>query len=144
MAGALFAGPLSAVTGAAGVVAASAFVTEASKELFKVVVEATVASSLGNSRAEPNDDCLFDLLDSYHQLRNGLNSWENSADDVDEETARFIMRRSIYGLLQAADEASDVPAKEGLWINAKLMLDCIAPGIPEALTSRVDTFPKEL
>ena len=62
--------------------------------------------------------------------------------DVDEETARFIMRRSIYGLLQAADEASDVPAKEGLWINAKLMLDCIASGIPEALTSRVDTFLK--
>ena len=134
------------MTGAAGVVAASAFVTEASKELFKVVVEATVASSLGNSRAEPNDDCLFDILDSYHQFLNGLNIWENSANDVDEETARFIMRRSIYGLLQEADEAreSDVPAKEGLWINAKLMLDCIASGIPEALTSRVDTFPKEL
>jgi hypothetical protein len=112
VAGGIAGGPVAALTGVGGSAVVGTLVSEGAKEFFKKTVEAAVIAGLGHT-APRRTSTGHPLPEKFSQLREALLLFHSAREGSQQESARFIVRRSIFDLLAYADCLS-APAQQDL------------------------------
>jgi hypothetical protein len=132
VAGLIAAGPFGALTGATGG-AVVGFASEATKEAAKIAVQAACAEGLAMlpARSRHMDLPVGEVLSANMIWVRAYSDWlAPSASDEDFGLGRFMMRRGLFSMLQAAEELPGV-FQSKLWNLARDVIDAVGEEPPD-------------